>query len=181
MPNPSRASVKNRNAGIQAGIDKHMTGPVTVDGTTYDTPALKAVFQTHSDALDEADALYTRWRDQVQAARVAAKASDRVYGSLRGYLVGQHGRGANAVLNDFGIEAPRTTGPKTVKAKADAAEKALATRKARHTMGKRQKAGIHGAVTATAPVTGGSAVTDGPSPAEAPAAPSAPAAREPPA
>jgi hypothetical protein len=168
MPDPNRATVKTQNTGVQAGIDKHMAGPVTVGGTAYDAASLKAVFQTHSDALDEADALYKRWRDQVQVARKAGATRDRVYGSLRSYLLGQHGRDAHAVLNDFAMEAPRATGPKTVKAKADAADKSLATRKARHTMGKRQKEGIHGTVTATAPATGGAAVTDAAGPAATP-------------
>jgi hypothetical protein len=60
--------------------------------------------------------------------------------------VGQYGANANAVLNDFGMEAPKPKGPKTVATKAVAAQKRDATRAVRHTMGKVQKKSVKGTV-----------------------------------
>jgi len=70
------------------------------------------------------------------------------------------GRKANAVLNDFGMEIPKVTGPQTLEAKALAKAKRAATRAARHTMGSVQKKAITGNVVAVTmtPVMAGAPV-----------------------
>jgi hypothetical protein len=138
MTNINRPTIKTRNAEVQAGIDKHLTGSVTIGGVTYAVADLKRIFQAQSAAFDLADSLHTQWRDQVQVVRTTSQTADQVYVLLRSFLIGQYGKGANSVLNDFGMGIPRSTVAKTVKVKALAADKAQATRKARHTMGSRQ-------------------------------------------
>jgi hypothetical protein len=169
MGNSNRSSVKNRNAEVQAGIDKHVTSTVTIGGVAYAAADLKGVFQAQSASFDQADALHTQWRDQVRVVATATQKANRLHSLLRSYLIGQYGTEANAVLNDFGMDPPKSPGAKTVQVKAAAAEKAQATRKARHTMGKRQKAGIHGTVDGAAPA-GSETTAPTPSPATPPSA-----------
>jgi hypothetical protein len=164
MATINRSTIKNRNLSVAAGIDKHVPSPITVGGVVFAPADLKAVFTGHTAALDAADALHKQWTDQLVVADAAGEKAHATYQSLRSYLVGQYGNDANAVLHDFGMNTPKTKGPKTVQTKAAAAEKRAATRAARHTMGKNQKKGITGA-TVSAPAT-----TVAP---EAPAAPSA--------
>jgi hypothetical protein len=65
---------------------------------------------------------------------------------LRSALIAQYGKNANAILGDFGMNVPKTSGAKTVEAKATAAAKRTATRAARHTMGSEQKKNVTGNV-----------------------------------
>jgi len=153
MATNNRPSVKTRNTGVATGIDKHITSSLMIGGVTYTPDALKAVFTKQNAALDAADALHKQWQDQVQVAHTATVVARVVYQSLRGYLVGQYGSNAKAILNDFGMSAPKPKGPKTVKTKSVAVAKNAATRTARHTMGKKQKMGVKGAVPTTAPTT----------------------------
>jgi hypothetical protein len=167
MNTTNRSTLKTRNANVAAGIDKHIPSPITVGGVSYTPPTLKAVFAAHTAALDASDALHKQWTDQVVVADAAGDKANETYQSLRSYLIGQYGKNANAVLNDFGMSAPKPTGPKTVKMKAEAADKRAATRAARHTMGKNQKKAVTGAT--------GAAAGAGPAAGAAPAAPTPPA------
>ena len=139
MSQLNRPTVKTRNSSAAAGIDKHLPSPVAIDGTTMAPADLKAVFTQHTAALDAADALHKQWTDQLQVASDAGKKATRTFGLLRSVVIGQFGDNANAVLNDFGMTAPKPRGPKTVEAKALASDRRAATRLARHTMGKVQK------------------------------------------
>lgn len=152
MGNTNRPSVKTRNTGVMAGIDKHITTSETIGGAPHTPASLKAVFAAQTAALDAADAQHQQWKDQVQVARAASKTANGVYQSLRSFLVGKYGNEANAILNDFGMTAPKAKGAKTVATKSAGVAKRAATRTARHTMGKKQRKQVHG--TATAAATG---------------------------
>ncbi len=80
----------------------------------------------------------------------------------------------DALVEDFGSEAPKPLGRKTVATKAKANAQADATRQARHTMGKKQKTAIKGTVAPAAtpatpaPTAAAPATTRATSPAPAP-------------
>ena len=141
----NRTTLKTRNTGVAAGIDKHVSSPILLGGVPYTPPELKNIFAAQTAALAAADALHTQWIDQVQAERAASKKANTVYRLLRTFLIAQHGPGANAMLNDFGMTAPKIRGAATVKVKADAVVKRKATRAARHTMGTVQRKSVTGA------------------------------------
>ena len=145
MSNVNKPAVKTRNTGVMAGIDKDITAPIKLGGTTYTPAELKAVFQAHNTAIDAASALHKQWSDSVQTMDAAAAKADSLFHLLRGALIAQYGPNANAALEAFGMTAPKPRGPRTVKTKAAALEKNLATRAARHTMGPKQKSKITGA------------------------------------
>lgn len=177
-----------RNTSVMAGIDKHITGNVTIGGVAYTPATLKAVFSDENAAITATDALHKALTDQVQATHATRVKASLVYGLLRSFLIGQYGKQANAVLGDFGMTAPKPTGAKTLQSKAAGAEKRAATRKVRNTMGPVQKKAVKGvmevpvkAVTTITPVlpstngTGAQAETP-PTQATTTAASTAPAA-----
>lgn len=71
MPKPNRPSAKARNTSALAGIDKHITGTVTIGGVTYTPATLKQVLIDQSTAIDAADALHKQWQDQVLVTKEA--------------------------------------------------------------------------------------------------------------
>ncbi|MGH7271339.1 MAG: hypothetical protein ACREJ3_13000 [Polyangiaceae bacterium] len=166
MSTINRPTIKTRNAAVLSGIDKHIPASITLGGTAYTLSTLKAVFQAQSAAIDAADAQHKAWADAVAAAKAEGKKANATYASLRSYVIGQYGKTANAILNDFGMSIPKPVGVKTVQAKSTAAAKRAATRVARHTMGKKQRKSVTGMVSVPVP-----AVT-APAPVATPAAPS---------
>ncbi len=177
MANTNKPTVKTRNTGVMAGIDKDITAPIKLGGTTYTPAELKAVFQAHNTAIDAASALHKQWSDSVQTMDAAAAKADSLFHLLRGALIAQYGPNANAALEAFGMTAPKPRGVKTVKTKAAAVDKTIATRAARHTMGPQQKKLVKGAPAASPSpaVTPTTTSTSGPSPA-VPASPATPPA-----
>jgi len=162
-------NLKTRDTSVMAGIDKHITSPITLNGTSYTPAALKAVFQTQITALDNSAAIRKSLSDAVAEAKVLAKTVGNMYLLLRAGIISQYGKNANAVLNDFGMTAPKVPGAKTVGKKATAAAKRTATRAARHTMGSVQKKAVTGNVVGitVTPVVSGSPVAT-PTPSAAP-------------
>jgi hypothetical protein len=140
------STLKTRDTSVMAGIDKHITAPITINGASYTPAALKAIFQSQITALDANDAFRKSLTDGVANAKTVAKTVGNMYYLLRAALISQYGKNANAVLNDFGMTVPKTLGPKTVEAKATAAAKRTATRAARHVMGSVQKKAVTGNV-----------------------------------
>jgi hypothetical protein len=172
----NRPSTKARNAGVEAGIDKHITGTVTIGGVTYTPATLKQVFLDEDAAMAAADALHTQWRDQVQVTKATRAQASVTYVALRAYLIGLYGKKANAVLNDFAMIIPKPTGTTKVATKAAAAEKGKATREVRNTKGSVQKKALKGvievpvkAVTTITPLLPSSTATSEPASATTPA------------
>ena len=150
MGNTNKPTVKTRNTGVMAGIDKDITAPIKLGGTTYTPAELKAVFQAHNTAIDTASALHKQWSDSVQTMDAAAARADSLFQLLRGALIAQYGPNANAALQAFGMSTPKPKGVRTVKTKAAAVDKTIATRAARHTLGSQQKKLVKGAPTEAA-------------------------------
>jgi hypothetical protein len=169
MSSLNRPSAKTRYTSVAAGIEKRITGNTTIGGVVYTPAALKAVFADANNAIDRAEALHKEWQDQVLATKSAVKTANAVFLSLRSYLVGQYGDSANAILNDFGMEAPKSRTTKKVATKVAAVVKRDATRAVRHTMGKVQKKSVKGTV--EVPVAPAAPAAPTPAPAASPAKP----------
>jgi hypothetical protein len=157
----SHIALKSRDTSVMAGIDKHFTASVTLDGTAYTPAELKALFQSQVTALEACEALRKSLSDAVVNAKAVGAKVNSAFLLLRGGLIMQYGKNANAVLNDFGMTVPKTAGPRTIEAKALAAAKSKATRAARHTMGAVQKKAVTGQVVGVTvtPITRGPLVT----------------------
>jgi hypothetical protein len=174
----NRPSIKARNASVSAGIDKHITGNVTIGGVAYTPVTLKQVFSDQSTAIDSAETMHTQWQDQVLLTNAANAKGNASYQSLRDYLLGLYGKNANTVLNDFGMTVPKTKGATTVAVKAAAAQKGAATRKIRGTTAA-AKGTVEVPVTAVTTITpvlpAPATTTIATAPSAAPATPAAPA------
>ena len=156
----SHGTLKNRDTSVMKGIDKHLTTNFTIAGTTYTPAELKALFQSEITAIEASDALRKSLTDSVQNVKTVGATVKEAYLLLRGGLITLYGRKANAVLNDFGMQIPKASGPQTVEAKALAKAKSAATRVARHTLGSAQKKAVTGNVVGitTTPVVAGAPV-----------------------
>lgn len=136
-------TAKAMNLKAIAGVDKHLgdVTEVTIHGVSYTPDALKAVFQGEIDAdmaLDQARAVVMQL---LAAARVARGNARDMRRALRTYLIHSFGPQAVGVLGDFGMSPKPRSVPDTA-VKAEAANKARATRNARHIMGKKQRKAI---------------------------------------
>lgn len=168
LPNSNnKPTTKDRNSKAMTGIDKHLADAksIRVGGVDHTPTTLKAVFQADIDATNVADAARTHWKQLVQSAKVTHKTAARTRQALKTYLVGSYGPDAVAILEDFGFQPPKPTGPKTVKAKAASVARAASTRTARHTMGPKQKKAIKGTAPGVVPADGGVHAPTAPSPA----------------
>jgi len=176
--NTNSSTLKTRDTSVMAGIDKHITSSITVNGTAYTPAALKAVFQSQITAIDANQALRKQLSDGVANTKTLAKTVDTMFQLLRSALIGQYGKSANAILNDFGMTVPKVPGAKTVEAKAIAQAKRTATRAARHTMGSVQKKSVKGNVVGitVTPVVAGTPAPAPSSPVATPPAPGLPVA-----
>jgi hypothetical protein len=169
-----------------AGIEKNITGKVTIGGVTYTPATLSAVFSDENDAISALDSLHTQVTEQVQTTKAARAQGALVYGLLRSYLIGQYGKQATTVLGEFGMTAPKPSGAKTLQSKAAGATKRAATRQVRNTMGSVQKKKVKGVmevpltavttITPAAPSTTGASATTGQTTTAASTAPATPAA-----
>jgi hypothetical protein len=157
----NNTTLKSRNTSVMAGIDKHIPSGITINGTAFTQADLKAVFQSQITAITTNEALHKSLADGVANAAAIGVKVNTMYQLLRSSLIAQYGKNANAILNDFGMTAPKAPGAKTVDAKAAAKAKRSATRAARHTMGAVQKKGVTGNVVGitVTPVIAGPTVT----------------------
>jgi hypothetical protein len=128
----------NKNAALAlnqkaiAGIDTYFAHvkTLTLAGTSYTPATLKAVLQAEIDSNTELDKVEAQYRQQVVAAKLARSNGRAARKGLKAYVLGTSGAQAVQMLKDFGIPVPKSTGVKTAKSKAQAADKAAATRKA---------------------------------------------------
>ena len=146
----SKSTTHDQDLKIIAAVDKYFASAtqMAIAGTTYTPATLKAVFQAEIDANNAADSTRAVYRQQIVEARAARGNAGDLRQELRTYILGNYGKAAVTMLEDFGMSPKTKSGP-TVKTKAEAQVKAVATREARHTMGKKQKLAITGASAAT--------------------------------
>jgi hypothetical protein len=65
----NNTTLKSRNTSVMAGIDKHITTSITINGTTFTQADLKAVFQSQLTAIATNEALHKSLADGVVNAR----------------------------------------------------------------------------------------------------------------
>jgi hypothetical protein len=146
---PSNVTAIALSQKNQAGVAKYFTALPTLllAGTTTTPAEIDAVFQGDLDATAALAAAEADVKQKRVAQKAARAAAITTRGNLKGYLLGTYGAQAVQMLADFGFEAPKPRGPKTVAGKAKAVAQAKATRVARGTKGSKQKASIKGVVT----------------------------------
>lgn len=152
MPTPNQTAAKARNAKVIAGINKDLATMATIllAGGSYTPSSLAAVFEADSKSIDDADDAKKAAAQKVLDAKATHAKTAIVLAALRSFLLATFGTQAVAVLGDFGMNAPKPRGSKTVTTKAVAVAKAKATRAARGTKGPVAKLATVGSVDATA-------------------------------
>ncbi|HLK41476.1 MAG TPA: hypothetical protein VKU41_32225 [Polyangiaceae bacterium] len=145
MPRVSKVSKAVGAMRALAGVVKHFEQGqrYPLGGETYTRDEIVAVFQAQLDAIKQVDATRAAATAAVANERAAAARAHELTHYLKMAVEGRFGPSANAWA-DFGWEAPKKRGPKTLQGKVEGAHKARATRVARHTMGKRQRRKIKG-------------------------------------
>ena len=134
----SRSDRKARNAKVVAGIDKDLAplgDPVQIGGEKLALSSLKSVFTDDSAAIDATDSARKAAQSAVLHEKDTKSRAAQAMKKLRTFLLGYYGAQAVTVLADFAMEPPKSTGTKTVAAKAVGVAKAKATRAARGTKG----------------------------------------------
>jgi hypothetical protein len=131
--NPSKTTTLALNKKAISGVEKYFAHvkTLTVAGATHTPQSLAAVFQSEIDANTALEETLALVKQQVAAARVARAKARSTRKGLKTYLLGTTGADAVQMLDDFGMSAPKPTGPRTAKSKAEAVDAAEATRKAK--------------------------------------------------
>ncbi len=121
---------KDLDQKVMEGVDAHLSSAatLTINGEQFTPATLKAVFQSDIDAMGKTDATRAQLKAEVQVAKAARQRATVVRKALKAFLIGQFGPGAVQLLDDFGFQAPKASGPRTAKRKAAATAKGVATR-----------------------------------------------------
>jgi hypothetical protein len=169
----SKASKTNRAARVQkvvAGLQKYFLNlpSILIGNVSYTPTDLIQLLATDvaADTLTTSDR--AKLTADAEAARSTHQKIDPILRLLKMFVVAQFTDDPDAAdkLGDFGY-SPRKVPTRTAAAKAQAAQKADATRVARHTMSSKEKATIHGTIAPTpvsAPAPVGGPVTNPPTP-----------------
>jgi hypothetical protein len=137
------------------GLQQHLSGQsLVVGGSSITVSDLIAKLTSFVAQLNSSSAAKATWQQQVLATKTAETTEfNPLWAALTRSIEGMYGPTAG-VLSDFGIK-PEKKPERTVKSKAVAIERNLATRAARGTTGPKKKASIHGTVPSPAPTPPG--------------------------
>jgi hypothetical protein len=130
-PNQTVSVVRDTKA--IAGVDKYLGNAqsVQLQGQSYATSAIKSALQGEIDGVQALDLAKAAVKQQAANTRTVRATARSMRAALRQYILSAYGRAATQVFDDFGIPVPKPSGPKSVKSKAQAAEKATATKEAK--------------------------------------------------
>jgi hypothetical protein len=130
--NPNKKTALALNQQAIQGIDKYFAHvkTLTIAGTAYSPASLKATLQAEIDAESSVTEGQAQYKQQVVAARVARSKGRATRKLIKAYVLTSFGAENVQTLGNFGIPVPKTPGKRTAKSKAQAADKAAATRKA---------------------------------------------------
>jgi hypothetical protein len=139
MPRIAKVMKRARAASMIAGLKKRFAPDhvFALRNVKYTRQELIALCQAQIDALDAVAAAAVAAAAARARERAAARRLQDVTQSLKAFIGVTFGDRAS--YGDFGWEAPKKPGPKTVAAKARGAERLRETRRLRGTMGKRQR------------------------------------------
>ena len=130
--NPNKKTALALNQQAIQGIDKYFAHvkSLTIAGTAYTPANLKATLQAEIDAENSVTEGQAQYKQQVVAARVARSKGRATRKLIKAYVLTNFGAENVQTLGNFGIPVPKTPGKRTAMSKAQAADKAAATRKA---------------------------------------------------
>jgi hypothetical protein len=153
IPNKTTALALNQQA-IE-GIGKYLADvkQLTIEGTTFAPADLTAALQAEIDAEKSVVEGRAQYKQQVVAAQLARSKGRATRKLIKTYVLSSYGATNVQTLETFGIPVPKPLGPKTAKSKAQAADKAIATRKAHQEAIASVDAPAPGAASAPGPAT----------------------------
>jgi hypothetical protein len=130
--NPNKKTALALNQQAIQGIEKYFAHvkSLTIAGTVYTPANLKATLQAEIDAENSVNEGQAQYRQQVVAAKVARSQGRATRKLIKAYVLTNFGADNVQTLGNFGIPVPKSTSNRTAKSKAQAADKAAATRKA---------------------------------------------------
>ena len=152
--NPNKKTALALNQQAIQGIDKYFAHvkTLTIAGTAYSPASLKATLQAEIDAENSVTEGQAQYKQQVVAARVARSKGRATRKLIKAYVLTNFGAENVQTLGNFGIPVPKTPGKRTAKSKAQAADKAAATRKAHEEAIASVDAGVSAAPAPAVPV-----------------------------
>ena len=154
MTAPNAQTLINRDNARIAGVQKHCMSQtsILVAGTALTPASVIQIYQSDLDARQAVAAAKSALKAALAKADAAEAACATFDSPFKRCIEGAY-EGQPDTLADFGITVTART-PLTAAEKAEAAEKAAATRAARHIMGKKQRSMIVAQDNATSTPTG---------------------------
>jgi 3-keto-L-gulonate-6-phosphate decarboxylase len=141
----SRETVTTSNQQLEGALDTYYPkGSFVIDGKTYKTSDIVALLEKEDTLNAAAVTARAAWQTAASAARAQTTANDQMRIELKAALKSLLGRTNASKLQEFGFSV-RARAVTTTPAKAQAAQKAKATREARGTLGSKQRLAITGA------------------------------------
>jgi hypothetical protein len=131
---------QSRYSTLARGVKKRWSArpSIVVGGKTFTPQQIVDRLQALEDELAATRQAYAAWRAQVDKQRTHERA-DRDFVRYLGLAAVTEYADDPKALDDFGLEREKKPGPKTVRVKAAAAEKAKATRAERGTTGRKRR------------------------------------------
>jgi hypothetical protein len=153
--NPNKKTALALNQQAIQGIEKYFAHvkSLTIAGTVYTPANLKAMLQAEIDAENSVTEGQAQYRQQVVAAKVARSQGRATRKLIKAYVLTNFGADNVQTLGNFGIPVPKSTSNRTAKSKAQAADRAVATRKAHEEAIASVDAPVSAAPAPTTPVT----------------------------
>jgi hypothetical protein len=152
----SKSARQNRITKVITGLETYFANAqLTLGGVVYAIANLTKLLQGDIDASSATALSRAQLSAAVKAEHDSHQKVDPLLRFIKSFVIAQFGDSEDAApkLAAFGY-TPRKARSKDVKVKAEAADKALATRKARNTVGPKVKAKIKGTPPNGAPATG---------------------------
>jgi hypothetical protein len=150
-----------RDRKMIAGVEKHIDGPMLLDGARHTPDELIAMLAERADLSEAVVAAKASWEEAVRRERENAERTKRLHAALRKAIHVMFGKD-DARLSDFGMTSHKDRRPLTPEEKLVVVAKILATRAARHTRGRRQRERIKGDAHPVVVITAGPALPPGP-------------------
>lgn len=140
--NPDRVA---KYKGLIKGVKKRWSSSGTrmLGNKNYSHAEVIEQIQSILDAIQETATAYAAWRDCVARQRELERSLRELVGWVEGSVRTEVGNDAR-LLETFGLQPAKKTGPRTSSAKLAMVQKAKATRVVRRTMGKRQRQKVRG-------------------------------------
>jgi hypothetical protein len=146
----NRKTVISNNQQLEAALDTYYPkGSFVIDGKTYKTSDIVGLLEEEDTLIAAAVTARAAWQTAAGAARSRIAANDKMRIELKAALKSLLGTTNASKLQEFGFPV-RARAVVDAPTKAEAAQKAKATREARGTLGRKQRLAITGAIASPA-------------------------------